>query len=167
MPWLCNPEIKEMKTVNATRTLIVGIVGAALWPALLGMAPQERGAALVPPCELWVFVSLKDEDLRADFREIARLQKEGHAFRVRPSLLADDFALMKRATQVQMENIQALRELIGKEFGLPVVDEEGLAQARALGIERVPAFALIDPKTRRAHVAYGRGARLSELFSCE
>jgi hypothetical protein len=130
------------------------------------MAPQERGAAQAPSRELWVFLSLADLDLREDFREIARLRKD-RAFSVRPSLLAQDFSLMKKATRIQVENIESLRAVVGKDFGLPVVDEEGLALARSLGIERLPAFALLDPRTRRAHVAYGRGARLSELFSCE
>lgn len=146
------------------RTLMLG---AALVPALLGMSPQERGAAPRPARVLWMFLSLAETDLRADFKAVQRLRQDAAAFAVRPCLLVEDFAALKKVKEVHVENLKALRELVGEGLSLPLLDEEGLAMARALGVERVPAFCLVDPVSRRAHVAYGRGARLSEVFRCE
>jgi len=147
------------------RTLIL-IVGAALWPALLGMAPQERGAALPPARVLWIFLSLAETDLRMDLEAVGRLKREA-PFAVRPCLLAEEFGAMKKVKQVHVDTLKALRDLVGEGFSLPVMDEEGLALARALGVERLPAYALVDGASRRAHVVYGRGARLAEVFRCE
>jgi hypothetical protein len=146
------------------RTLMVG---AALVPSLLGMSPQERGAGSRPARELWVFLSLAETDLRADFKAIHGLRQDGAAFTVRPCLLVEEFTALKKSKEVHVENVKALRELVGEGMRLPILDEEGLSMARALGVERVPAFCLVDPVSRRAHVTYGRGARLSEVLRCE
>lgn len=150
--------------MNMTRTLMVG---AALVPALLGMSPQERGAAQGPSRELWVFLSTGEKDLETDLREILRWRREGVRFTVRPCLLVDDFRGLTMATRGMVETVKALRDLVGDGFSLPIVDEEGLALARALGIERLPAWVWVDRHSRRAHLVYGRGARLSEVISCE
>lgn len=146
------------------RTLMVG---AALVPALLGMSPQERGAAARPVRELWVFFSHAETDLKMDLQSISRLKREGIPFVLRPCFLVEDFGALKKVKEVHVANVKALGELAGEGFRLPLLDEEGLAMARAFGIERLPAFCLFDPPTRRAHVVYGRGARLSEVFRCE
>jgi hypothetical protein len=143
------------------------MVGVALVPALLGMSPQERGAASRPVPELWVFFSHAETDLRPDILGIGRLKREGIPFVLRPCLLVEDFGALKQVKGVHVENVKALRELAGDRFRLPLLDEEGLAMARALGIERLPAFCLLDRQSRRAHVVYGRDARLSEVFRCE
>ena len=146
------------------RTLLAS---AVLWPALLGMSPQDRGAAKPPSRVLWMFFSLAETDLRGDIQAILRLKREGVSFAFRPCLLVEDFGALKKVKEVHVQNVKALRELAGDSFGLPILDEEGLGLARALGIERLPAFCLVDSASRRAHVVYGRGARLSEVFSCE
>ena len=145
------------------RTLIIG---AALLPALLGICPHEREAAQAPARVLWIFLSLAETDLRTDLQAINHIKHE-FAFAVRPCLLAEDFTALKKVKEVHALNLKALRDLVGEGFGLPVVDEEGLAMARAIRIERLPAYALVDRASRRAHVVYGRGARLSEVFPCE
>lgn len=151
-------------TLKPLRTFIVG---AALVPALLGMSPQERGAAPRPARVLWVFLSLAETDLRTDLQSIGRLKREGFSFALRPCLLVEDFAALKKVNETHVENVKALRELVGDGFRLPLVDEEGLALARALAIERLPAFCLVDPGSRRAHIVHGRGARIPEVFRCE
>jgi hypothetical protein len=142
------------------------IVSAAL-PALLGMSPQERGAAAKPPRVLWIFFSHAEMDLRADLQVLGRLKHDGVGFAIRPCFLVDDFGALKTVKDLHVQNTNALRGLVGPGFGLPMLDEEGLSMARALAIERLPAFCLVDASTGRAHVVYGRGARLSELLTCE
>jgi hypothetical protein len=142
------------------------IVGAALSAALLGMSPQDRGAAQAPARVLWIFLSQAETDLRMDLEAIGCLKRK-FPFALRPCLLAEDFGAMKKVKEAHVLNLKALRELVGEGFGLPVVDEEGLAMARALGVERLPAYALVDTSSRRAHVVYGRGARMPEVFTCE
>lgn len=144
------------------RTLIV----SAALPALLGMSPQERGAVAKPARVLWIFYSHAETDLRPDLAALGRLVSVGRVA-VRPCYLVDDFAAIKTVKDVHVQNTNALRDLVGPGFKLPLLDEEGLAMARALSIERVPAFCLVDSDTGRAHVLYGRGGRLSELMSCE
>ena len=141
------------------------IVSAAL-PALLGMSPQERGAVAKPLKVLWIFFSHAETDLRPDLAVLRRLNVAG-GVAIRPCLLVDDFAAIKTVKDVHVQNTNALRDLVGPGFKLPLLDEEGLAMARALSIDRVPAFCLVDSATGRAHVLYGRGGRLSELMSCE
>jgi len=158
------PEGTDNTTIERTMKLRTFIVSAAL-PALLGISPQERGAAAKPPRVLWIFFSHAEMDLRPDLATIGRLKGAGVS--IRPCFLVDDFGAIKTVKDVHVQNTNALRDLAGPTFKLPLLDEEGLAMARALSIERVPAFCLLDPTTGRTHVLYGCGGRLSELMSCE
>lgn len=143
------------------------IAGAALVPALFGVVPQEHGTASRPERMLWIFFSMAETDLRADLAWISQRKRAGALFGIRPCLLLENPGAIKSPKQVHVENVKALSELVGPGFELPLLDEEGLSMARALGIERLPAFCLVDSASRRAHVAYGRGAHLGEVFRCE
>jgi hypothetical protein len=138
--------------------------GAALLPGILSPGEEAPGG---PALELWIFVSPEDPDLGAALGSIERLRRDSRPFLIRPCLLAEGGERLKRPTEIQVRNIQALRRLIGPGFGLVVADSLGLARARELGIQRLPAFALLDPKAGRAHVAYGTRANVEDLFRCE
>lgn len=149
------------------------VVGAALSAGPLGMAPQERGAAgpAAPTLEFWIFFSPGDGDFTKTLSEIQDLARSEPGVRVRPVLLVDDAALLRKPTETLAQNVRGLRALVGPEFAMRVWDEDGLSAARALGLERVPAIVRLERDRsgipRKAHVAYGLLVNLKELCRCD
>ncbi len=139
----------------------IGVVGA-----------QERAAVRGPRKDrtLWFFFAPSQRGLAKEVRRIGEVLRSHPEIGFRPCLVVDDWSLVRRPSQDFAETVKALRSLIGPEFSLPLWDDEGLALARAIGVERVPAYALIEtaPKggTRRAHLAYGQGAKIEEILRC-
>ena len=141
-------------------------------PVGLGAGPlQERPCASKTHRTLWVFVSPESTDLGPDLVRLRKIMRERHNLVIRPCLLVENFKSLKRPTKAFANNIRELRSLSGPHFSMPVLDEEGFLLAKRIGIERLPAFALIDRasnrRTERAHVLYGRGANLLELIRCK
>lgn len=151
--------------MTSIRTLIVA---ACLVPALLGMAPEERGAA---PTELWIFFSPADGEFTKTLAVVQGLARTESGVRLRPVLLVDDAGLLKKPTEALAQNVKGLRALIGEKFGMRVWDDDGLAVARALGIERLPAVVRLDRDRAgvptKAHVAYGTEVNVKELCRCD
>lgn len=141
---------------------------ASLLPALLGMAPQDRVPA---PKELWIFFSPGDPDFTKTLAEVQGLVRSGTAVRLRPVFLVDDHSQLKHPSEALAQNVKGLRALIGEEFAMRVWDDDGLAIARALRLERLPAVVLVDRDRAgapvKAHVAYGAGVNLKELCQCD
>lgn len=154
--------------MNSKWTLVMGV---ALSAALLGMAPQDRGAAAPPGPEFWIFFSPADGDFTKTLSEIQDLARSEPGVRVRPVFLVDDPALLKKPTEALAQNVKALRALLGQEFAMRVWDEDGLMAARRLGLERLPAIVRLERDQggipRRAHVAYGLRVNVKELCRCD
>lgn len=149
------------------------VVGAALSAGLLGMAPQEPGAAgpAVATLEFWIFFSPADGDFTKTLAQIQDLARSEPGVRVRPVFLVDDATLLKKPAEALAQNVKGLRALVGPEFAMRVWDEDGLSAARALGLERLPAIVRLERDRggipRRAHVAFGLGVNLKELCRCD
>jgi hypothetical protein len=141
----------------------------------LAPAQEERSAGGVAPAarksrELWFFFAPSQKNLREEVRAIGAFLIKHPELKFRPCLLAGDWDPIRKPSADFAGTIEELRTLGGPSFSLPVWDDEGLARARELGVDRLPAVALLDapdkPGARRAHLAVGRGVNLEELFSC-
>lgn len=151
--------------VAAISTLI--LVGATA--SLSAEPPQSPDAA-----ELWFFFSPDDGDLAKDVAAMRDALKSRPDVRLRPCLLVSRAEGLEKpstgfaATVGQLYTSPSSR---GLDPGLRILDEEGLVAARSLGIEALPAFAVVEPPdrsgARRARVAVGRGANLKGLLSCK
>ena len=121
--------------------------------------------------ELWLFFSPDGKSLALDVRALGRFLRRHPEVVLRPCLLVQDWHSIKKASKDFADTVKALRAVIGPAFSIPVWDREGLAFARELGIDRVPAVALLGAPGRAgptcAHLAYGRGVKLAELLRCK
>jgi hypothetical protein len=137
------------------------------------MAPQERGTAIPAEAtlEFWIFFSPGDGDFTKTLSEIQGLARSEPGLRIRPVFIVDDAPLLKKPTEALAQNVKGLRALVGPEFSMRVWDDDGLAAARALGLERLPAIVRLERDRagipRKAHVAYGLGVNLKELSRCD
>ncbi len=139
----------------------------------LGTPLPDRVPAEV---RLYLFLSPTDRDLGTFAGEarrvLAGLEKRGVRPELRPVLLLSDFKIVGRLQSDEpfFNPIKELRDLRGPGFEIRIYDEEGLAWAERLAIERTPAWALVasDPKNERcrAHIAYGARAKIEEATSC-
>jgi hypothetical protein len=89
--------------------------------------------------------------------------------RFRPCLIAagfDGIAKPDARFASTVKAISAIPSPTGSDPGLRIMDEEGLATARRLGIGALPAWAYIN-EAGTAHLAIGRGANLGGLLSCK
>lgn len=150
------------------------------WPALLclalslaiagvGVAQAKRGIAPAARVrELWLFFSPSETRLAPEIRMLGDFLKRHPDIALRPALLAQDTAFVKAPPADLAESVKALAELPGPGLALRLWDDEGLARARDLGIDRFPAWALVDSAdasgVRRARVATGYAPRLEELL---
>lgn len=133
----------------------------------------EKGSA---KARLFLFLSPTDRDLETLPGEIRRVmagvEKKGMCPELRPVLLLSDFRCVEQlhADEPFFNLIKELRDLYGSGFEIRLYDQEGLAWAEKLAIERTPAWALVtsDPRNERhrAHLAYGARARIEEVTSC-
>jgi hypothetical protein len=126
---------------------------------------STRGEAAT---ELAFFFSDSTRDLEATSRALGALRKKHPSLRVRPVFLAEDFYSLAKPSEEFARGIRELKYAVGQDFGLQVYDEDGLALARELKLDRLPAFALIATTgdRRRAYVAYGARPNLEELVRC-
>lgn len=119
--------------------------------------------------ELAFFFSDSTPDLEASARALGGLRTKHPSLRIRPVFLAQDFASIAKPSTEFALGIRELRVVMGQDFSVRVYDEEGLALARQLKLDRLPAYALILDKGKRqqAFVAYGTKTNLEELVRCE
>lgn len=137
--------------------------GGALWAQ-----PSPSSAAESPRRELWLFFSPEPGPLAADLERLAGVLKKASGVVPRPVLLARDLGALRKPGKDLADVVRALQALQGEAFGLPVLDLEGLARAKELGVDHLPAYALIEPAdsrgARRAAIAAGYGVKFEELL---
>lgn len=130
-------------------------------------AENARSARPGGSRELWFFFSPSAKGLAREAQALGAFLTEHPEVVLRPCLLVKDWKDVAQPGSDLADTIAALRALSGSLFSLPLWDEEGLRLARALGIERLPAYALLDAPEksgpRKARLAYGKGANLQEL----
>lgn len=150
---------------------LLAILGAAVTLAAAGSAiAQARRAPPqdAPQRELWLFFTPDTARLAADVRTLGEVLGRHSDLALRPALLSESTAFLKAPPVDLADTVKALAALPGPGLSLRLWDDEGLARARELGIDRFPAWALVDPPdragTRRARVAFGYGAKLEELL---
>lgn len=185
---------------SRTRAIAASVAIAALLVLGLGLAwPQETGKSRAekrtPKAEkiykhkheLWFFFSPSGPDLSKDVRRLRAFLEKHPEISLRPCLLVDDFKAIEKPSDelgATLKELRSLWSLTGREeptpgaFSIRVWDEEGLAFARELGIDRLPSYTLVagpgSPSgsgggrrsARRAHVVYGQGAQFEELVRC-
>jgi len=115
---------------------------------------------------LWFFFAPGQKGLASEARRIGDYLRVHPELDFRPCLLLDDGEPIRRPSRDLAETIRILQALQGPGFALPLWDGEGAAFARELGIERLPAYALVDARAKKAHVATGQGARFEDLLPC-
>jgi|GEM_PF-5147028 len=177
-----SPRVMWMLAFAGTLTLILAGVGIVRAQEGKRGLPLDRGAKAPTPekrRQLWLFFSPTGKNLSEDVRAIGELLKRHEDVELRPCLLVDDWEAFEHPTEDFTRTLKELRSLEALEgaspFSIRVWDEEGLVLARQLGIERLPAYALLvvdgmsgaKAACRRAHLAYGCGARLEDLLRCK
>ncbi len=142
-------------------SLLTTVAGPAIAQARRA-APQEA-----PRRELWLFFTPDAARLAADVRSLGEVLGRHPDLSLRPTLLSESTAFLKAPPADLADTVKALAALPGPGLSLRLWDDEGLARARELGIDRFPAWALVDAPDRtglrRARVAFGYGAKLEEL----
>jgi hypothetical protein len=118
---------------------------AGLGAAILVAAAQERPT---PPDGLYLFFAPDSPGLDRIGRDLA-----GRA--VRPVYLGSP-------TDDVPESFLAFSKALGRDY--PVVDEDGLALARRLGVSRLPCFVRIH--RGRVHKAAGSQLNVKEVLEC-
>ena len=127
--------------------------------------------------ELWFFFSATDPGTAREAKRLVAFLRGRRDITLRPCLLVRDFRGLESAVKASKKLtdeiptlIKELRSLSGPQFSLRMWDDQGLSLARELGIDRLPAYALLAPskgsRTRRAHLAMGRDVKLEELIQC-
>lgn len=143
---------------------------AALLLALasLVLAQDLRSTRGEAATELAFFFSDSTRDLETSARALGALRTKHPSLRIRPVFLAEDFSSLAKPSEEFARGIRELKYAVGQDFGVQVYDEDGLALARELKLDRLPAFALIAKRgeRRRAYVAYGTRPNLEELVAC-
>lgn len=129
------------------------------------LAQDARAGRVSAAPEMAFFFSDSSGDLEAAARALAELRANHPSVRIRPVFLAQDFASLAAPPEDFARGLRALKAAVGEDFSLRVYDEDGLALARELKLDRLPAFAAIESRgaRRRARVAYGARANLEEL----
>lgn len=150
-----------MKNLAWVAGLLIVVIGSAF-------AHHTRSTLTDGAMELAFFFSDSTRDLEAASRALGALRGKHPSLRMRPVFLVDDFASLGKPPGYFARGIRELQYAVGQDFGVRVYDEEGLALARELKLDRLPAWALIVNKSerRRAVVAYGTQANLEELVRC-
>jgi hypothetical protein len=141
--------------------LLAGVAGMAI-------AQEKRGMATASPSrELWLFFSPGEARLGPDLRRAGDLLRHHPELTLRAALLSPDGSFLKKPSQDLADAVKALALLQGSGPSLRLWDDEGLSRARALGLTRFPAWALLGAPDREglrhARVAVGYGPNLEEL----
>lgn len=149
-------------------------LGLSALVAGVGLArAQERpsGKLLAKTRTFWFFFAPSQTGLAKEAARIRDLFKAHPELEFRAALFVDDWSLVRKPAEDFALAFKDLSLLVGPGFSLPLWDDEGLRMARDLGVDRLPAYAVVEPASRgsvrRAHVAYGRGANLMELVRCK
>lgn len=153
--------------IRAATVLALAIALGAI-DARAGQEEKDRGAE--GRAELWLFLAPEGPGLATE-REIKRLAgvlEKQPGISLRPAVLVTDWKAIAEPSSALAESMKALRSALGAELAIAIWDLEALAFAQAVGVERLPAYVLLVPKKKRrhAHVVYGAGADLEELFRC-
>ncbi len=140
---------------------------AALLLAAVGLAlaqdrrPPRRDAGV----EIAFFFSDSTHDLESSARALKALRAKHPDLRIKPVFLVEDFGSIANPSAEFAAGIRELRYAVGQDFALPIYDEDGLALARRLKLDRLPAYALLV-NGHRAFVACGTRVNLEELLQC-
>ena len=150
-----------MKTLAWMVVLLLAVVGFVL-------AEDTRSTRGDAETELAFFFSDSTRDLEVSARALSALRRKHPSLPIRPVFLAEDFSSLAKPSNEFARGIRELRHAVGEDFSVKVYDEEGLALARQLKLDRLPAYTLIvnRGKRQRAFVAYGTRANLEELVRC-
>jgi hypothetical protein len=150
-----------VKTLAWIVVLLLAVAGLVLAQDLR----STRGEAKT---ELAFFFSDSTQDLEASARALVGLRTKHPSLRIQPVFLVEDFASLAKPSEEFARGIRELRYAVGQDFGLHVYDEDGLALAREIKLDRLPAYALVakQGERRRAFVAYGTRPNLEELVRC-
>jgi hypothetical protein len=141
--------------------LLLGIAAAAVGQEKRGTIPKPGSR------ELWLFFSPAQSRLAPEIRALGEFLGRHPEIVVRPAFFVENAELLKKPSQDLADTLRALGALPGPGLSLRLWDDEGLARARALGVYRFPAWALIDEgdsRGRRARVAIGYAPKLEELL---
>jgi hypothetical protein len=158
------------RVIALAAALLVAAATAAIRPA---WSQEKSEREPVRPQTLWIFFG-PTTDLTRDLRELGAHRERHPHLVVRPCLLTDDFAALREPPEALARTVSELRFHTPlspePDPGLRVLDEEGLALARQLGVGTLPAWALVDAPDargmRRARLAEGHAPRLKELLGC-
>ncbi len=141
---------------------IAGLLLAAVGLALAqDRRPPRRDAGM----EIAFFFSDSAPDLEASARTLKGLRAKHPDLRIKPVFLVEDFGSIANPSAEFAAGIRELRYAVGQDFAAPIYDEDGLALARTLKLDRLPAYALLV-NGQRAFVACGTRANLEELLRC-
>lgn len=141
---------------------LLGAQGLQESHSTLDRAPAEA--------RLYIFLSPTDRDLATLAGEVLRamagFEKRGMRPEIRPVLLLSDFKCVGQlhTDEPFFSMVKELGAICGPGFEIRLYDEDGLAWAERLAIERTPAWALV--RGDRVHLAYGTRARIDEVTSC-
>lgn len=118
--------------------------------------------------ELVFFFSDSSKDLESAARALRAARAKHPKLRIRPVFLAEDFSSLTQPTTDFAAGVRELQYAVGDNFSLQIYDEGGLALARQLKLNRLPAFAVVVTRgeRQRASVAYGAQANVEELLRC-
>lgn len=144
------------------------MAGLLLIVAGLALAQDWRPARGEAQIELAFFFSESTRDLETSARALRELGTKHLSLHIRPVFLALDFASLAQPSEEFARGIRELGDAVGQDFALHVYDEAGLALARELKLDRLPAYALISNRggRLRAYVTYGTRPNLEELIRC-
>jgi len=150
--------MKTLAWVVVALLVLIGVVFAQDLRATRGNSETE----------IAFFFSDSTKDIESASRALRALRAKHPSLRIRPVFLAEDFGSIVKPTDDLTAGIRELKYAVGEEFSLPLYDEDGLALARQLKIDRLPAFGVIvtNGDRRKAYVAYGSRANLEELLKC-
>lgn len=144
----------------------LGVIAALGW--MRGVAAQEAIPSRSTRREFWLFFSPEASRLAGDVERLGAALRSRPDVVVRPVLLSSNLVTLRKPSKDLGEAIKALRTLQGEAFGLQVLDQDGLARAKELGIGQLPAFAVIEPPDARGmrgtRIACGYGVKFEELL---
>jgi len=150
--------MKKLVWVAIALVVVIGVV----------LAQDLRAGHADSDTELVFFFSDSTKDIESAARALRALRAKRPSLRVRPIFLAEDFGSVAKPSDDLTAGIRELKYAVGDGFSLALYDEDGLALARQLKIDRLPAFAAIvtSGERRKTCVAYGTRANLEELLKC-